>query len=274
TLIATDAHSLLTNITLAGTLDLATNIASVDVSGGLSLPGGLIRVGNASGSTFGHIFFVGGNQTIAGTAGNPGTVLFGGNTDFSNRLISENGSAVTFGPNLTVTGATGSFQFTTSFDIPGTITAHPTSVGQSSGTLPPPGANWTNHGTISAQSGGNFLLTGASSATTPAWTNAAGHTISVSGGGSLTIQSSGIQTTGGFTWLNSGTLSETGSTITLGGVFTPTSLGTFNRSGGTVNLAGTLNNTGGTLLLNDTTGSWNLARGTINGGPGPVARRD
>ena len=38
------------------------------------------------------------------------------------------------------------------------------------------------------------------------------------------------------------------------------------QTGGTVNLTGTLNNTGATLTLNATTGSWNLAGGTINGG--------
>ena len=52
----------------------------------------------------------------------------------------------------------------------------------------------------------------------------------------------------------------------LGGLFTLAGLGTFNRTGGTVNLMGTLDNTGTTLALDATTGSWNLAGGTLKGG--------
>jgi hypothetical protein len=43
-------------------------------------------------------------------------------------------------------------------------------------------------------------------------------------------------------------------------------LGTFQRSGGTVNLTGTLNNAGNTLVLDATTGTWQLQGGTISGG--------
>ena len=41
---------------------------------------------------------------------------------------------------------------------------------------------------------------------------------------------------------------------------------TFSRTGGAVNLTGKLTNTGDTLALNATTGSWNLVGGTITGG--------
>ncbi|MFX8988187.1 hypothetical protein ABTN23_19100, partial [Acinetobacter baumannii] len=54
-------------------------------------------------------------------------------------------------------------------------------------------------------------------------------------------------------------------TLNLGGTFPTAALGTVNRTGGTVNLTGTLNNSGTTLALNATTGSWNFL-GTINGG--------
>jgi hypothetical protein len=43
-------------------------------------------------------------------------------------------------------------------------------------------------------------------------------------------------------------------------------LGSFQRSGGTVNLTGKLDDTGTTLTLNPTTGSWNLAGGAIKNG--------
>ena len=56
------------------------------------------------------------------------------------------------------------------------------------------------------------------------------------------------------------------STVNLGGVFTLAGLGTFDRTGGTVNLTGTLDNTGTTLALDATTGSWNLAGGMVQNG--------
>ena len=54
--------------------------------------------------------------------------------------------------------------------------------------------------------------------------------------------------------------------MNLGGAFTWAALGTFTRSGGTVNLTGTLDNRGRTLALDATTGSWQLAGGTLQGG--------
>ncbi len=67
-------------------------------------------------------------------------------------------------------------------------------------------------------------------------------------------------------WKNTGTLNETGGTLNLGGTFTLAALGTLTRSGGTINLTGTLDNTGTTLALNTTTGSWNLDGGTLKNG--------
>ena len=63
-----------------------------------------------------------------------------------------------------------------------------------------------------------------------------------------------------------GTITATNSTVNLGGAFTVAGLGTFQASGDTINLLGTVNNTGSTLALSGSTGSWNLAGGTINGG--------
>src|SRR5207253_3658028 len=89
----------------------------------------------------------------------------------------------------------------------------------------------------------------------------------ISGGGALTLESVGSPTpdANGTEWLNNATITANASTVDLGGVFTLSALGTFNRTGGTVNLTGTLNNTTG-LLLTDTTGSWQLVNGTVNGG--------
>ena len=55
-------------------------------------------------------------------------------------------------------------------------------------------------------------------------------------------------------------------TVNLGGTFTLATLGTFTNTDGTVNLTGTLDNTGTTLTLDGTTGSWNLLGGEILNG--------
>lgn len=67
-------------------------------------------------------------------------------------------------------------------------------------------------------------------------------------------------------WSNAGTITVTNAEVNLGGEFKTSELGSFDRNGGTVNLTGTLENTGATLALDPTTGSWNLRSGTIHGG--------
>ena len=54
--------------------------------------------------------------------------------------------------------------------------------------------------------------------------------------------------------------------LNLGGSFTTADIGTLARAGGVVNLTGILTNTGGTLILDATMGSWNLMNGTVIGG--------
>ena len=75
------------------------------------------------------------------------------------------------------------------FDNKGTITADPTILGTAAGTINVHGTNWTNDGTIQAQNGDSLILggTAASSPATHAWTNDAGHTISITGGGTLIL---------------------------------------------------------------------------------------
>ena len=63
-----------------------------------------------------------------------------------------------------------------------------------------------------------------------------------------------------------GTLSISNAVLNLGGSLTLATLATVQRSGGTVKLVGTMDNTGTTLLLDEVTGTWNLAGGTIVGG--------
>ena len=84
--------------------------------------------------------------------------------------------------------------------------------------------------------------------------------------GPITVASGQTLTIEGANWVNAGTITSNAATVDLGGSFTVAGLGAYNRTGGTVNLTGTLNNAGATLLLNNTTGSWNLVGGTVNGG--------
>jgi RHS repeat-associated protein len=115
------------------------------------------------------------------------------------------------------------------------------------------GGTFVNRSTISCDGpGGRLTLSGTN------WRNDG--TIEVSNGGTANIGGNGGS------WTNAGTISATNATVNLGGVFTVAGLGTFNRSSGTVNLTGTLNNTGTTLALNDTTGDWHLNGGMVNGG--------
>ncbi|HEY1083972.1 MAG TPA: Ig-like domain-containing protein [Prosthecobacter sp.] len=74
-------------------------------------------------------------------------------------------------------------------------------------------------------------------------------------------------------WKNTGTLNVSGTgSLALGSLFTQADLGVLNRTGGQVDIIGTLDNTGQTLALNATTGSWNLgdpasgSTGAIKGG--------
>ncbi len=274
-LVGTTSEGTLSGVTLsasggnASPLDMQTNQSIVNISGGLTLSDVTLFLGNATGTTFGALFLVGAAETIDGASGHPGTITFG--TSTTNELVDEGlTGTLTIGANLTINGTTGSINSgSQAFDNKGTITADPTILGTAAGTITLTGTNWTNDGTIQAQKGDNLTLTGtaASSPATHAWTNDAGHTIAITGGGTLTLGSNGAATTADNTaWLNLGTISSNASTVDLAGFFTFAGLGTYNRTGGTVNLTGTLNNAATTLLLNSTTGSWNLDGGTVNGG--------
>ncbi len=68
-------------------------------------------------------------------------------------------------------------------------------------------------------------------------------------------------------WSNTGRIIADAATVNFGGTFTTAGMGLpgFIRSGGTVNITGTLNNTGDTLTLNASTGTWLLRNGEIRG---------
>ena len=68
------------------------------------------------------------------------------------------------------------------------------------------------------------------------------------------------------TWTNAGTIRVTQGELDLRGVGTTAGLGKLERTGGVVKIVGTLDNTAATLALDDKSGSFVLAGGTIRGG--------
>src|SRR5439155_1650490 len=135
-------------------LDMQTNNSRLNVSGTLTLKGAVLPLGSKDPNinSFGILFFIDGTpQTIDGVAGNPGTIVFGFRSNST--LQANDGTAMTFGPNLTITGANGSINSQgVAFDNQGTIIADPTAqgLGLASGTITVTGTGWTNHGPVGA----------------------------------------------------------------------------------------------------------------------------
>src|SRR5262249_18391438 len=113
----------------------------------------------------------------------------------------------------------------------------------------------TNQATIRADAADEIDVTSLSGAT---FTNAVGGVLAAAGGAAVWLTTA---------WSNAGQVGVNDSTVSLGGSFTTAGIGTINRTGGTIYLIGLLDNTGHTLALDATTGSWNLAiGGTLRGG--------
>jgi hypothetical protein len=117
--------------------------------------------------------------------------------------------------------------------------------------------SWTN------VAGANITATGATLSLYGAWTNVAGSTISAT---ASTLNLGDQNNSGTNAWVNQGSILANNSTTNLGGSFSLAGLGSFQRSSGTVNLVGVLDANASGLVLNSTTGSWNLLGGTLKGG--------
>jgi hypothetical protein len=292
---ASYASATLSGVTLQySILDMQANTCFLNVSGPLTLSDSTAYLGNVSGTTFGRLSLVdSAAQVLDGaSSAHPGTFVFG--SSGNNGIFGSNnsGAFLTLGKNLTLKAAAGMVIAYTGMDVQAAIIAGPTVSGESTGTITVNGNDWTNDGTLTGQNGGSLDLEGAnwvndatvnvdgggnltiggrSYATAHAWTN--NGSISFGGGGTMTLNASVYGTTAdNSSWVNAGTITATGAatTVDLGGTFTMAALGNFSRVSGPtdaiVDLTGTLNNAGQTLTLNNTTGSWNFAGGTINGG--------
>jgi hypothetical protein len=239
-------ESTLNGVTLAGTLDMASaSVSEVRVINGLTLDSATIPLGNAAGTTFAIMTFDG-TQTLGGT----GTLRFGGY--LNNGVSIPAGDTLTVGSDITVDGQSGFF-------------------GTPSVEFNNSGGSIVNQGTIAADDAGQPAGTAAgtlSILTDGGLTNSG--TLDATNGGTLTLFNfAGQFPVGGSPtpWSSSGAISVNNGILNLGGIFTPADVANFSRSGGTVNLIGNLtNNNAPGLVLNDTTGSWNLLGGEIDGG--------
>jgi hypothetical protein len=285
-LVVTNAPTL-NGVTLNGDLDLMTvNGAIVHLLNGLTL-NGTLRQGNAAGSTYGLVYFDN-SETIDSSSGT-GNILLGG-SGINQLLPAVGGLTVTFGPNLTIHGKTGTIGSNSTYVNQGTIAAD-----TAGGTITVNPTSWSSSGTIQASSGGTLNAstpTNYSSGTLTggAWqvfsgsvlrvtmssgivTNAAtvvldgsnshfyrdsGTTLALANtfssnaaGGSFTVQNGRNFTTAG-DWTNNGTLTiGAGSTFTVAGNLT--NFDGASLTGGTYVVAGTFQFTNANIQNNAAT---------------------
>ncbi len=206
-----------------------------------------------------------GNWYLGGTI-HGGTVITSGSASFLGYFSSGHLDGVVFNGQLQTTG--GTVTVTNGLTLNGTL-----DIG-----APFYGGNLIFQGTQTVSGTGTVVFSDAgNSVTATDGTVTFGPQVTLRGGtafisgfinqGTFDLSAIGGHfTLAGTGWRNDGVMILGQSTLDLGGTFTREALGDFRRSGGTVNLTGTLDNTGGTLNLNDATGSWRLAGGTILGG--------
>ena len=248
-------NAVLDGVTLNGDLDLTPQNATLTVRNGLVL-NGTATIGGNGGNGFNTLYFTG-NQTLSGN----GAVMFG-STGYTGLVLNQSNTTLTIGAGITVHGGSSGTagarlgysdwngggsgttilnQGTINADVAGTsLTIYP----GNSGTL-------SNEGSLQASNGGTLNVNGLTGNLGMAALTGTGSALLLSGSSYVN---------------NLGLTVSAGTTLNLGGSITTSALGTINKTGGTVNLTGALDNTGTTLAFNATTGSWQLAGGTITGG--------
>ena len=300
TLIATTTGGKLSNVTIAATttLDLSQYWgATVTITNGLTNDG-LILLGNAAGSTYGSLYWTGG-QTWTGT----GSIQVGAST---NNRIGENDSGQTFifattvhGQSMTINlasnstfdnqgtincdTASGNFLFNGNFILANSGTIEATATGAGSSITMNTIGNWTNTGSLLAGTGDSLILYQIAGTT-------GANTGTIAGtGGSITIGSNGSNV-GSWSTVGVGNLSVSNGSLTLGGAWTCPVFGDIATTGTsslylggtfpnaqamlvsypaastTVYLSGIMNNALATLTLSASTGPWYLLGGTVTGG--------
>ena len=240
-------NTLAGGVTIDGTVDMATNnAAQLTVTGGLTLDG-TILMGDQTGYTTNGILNFVGAQTLAGT----GTIDFGFSGFNQINTATSGGSdtgTLTIGAGITIEGNTGYIGYNdgltqTPLVIQGTVDAD-----TGGGTIQMFGSGWSSSGNLEA-SGGSLDLFGTN------WTSS----------GTISATSGGYAEAVG-TWTDSGVISaDSSSIVDLYGTFSVGSSASFSGSG-TVDVNGTIENSGGTVTLDDSGLVFALNEGTIDGG--------
>ena len=235
--VATGFRPIIRNVRMGKTISsgIGNNLA-ITVEDGLTLDGSFV-VWGGSGSSFSTASF---NGNTPYTINGAGDILIGS----GNNGISGNAD-ITIGPDITLHGYVGTFApgstlinlGTVHSDFPGILTF---------GKI---GMTVINDGVMKGTDGGSLAITGN-------WTN--NTSIAIQDGGTLHL---------GGTYNNQGTIVATDSTVSLAGEFTTAGLGSLSRTGGSVRITGTLDNGNGPgLVLDATTGSWEIGGGQVVGG--------
>ena len=244
TLIATSYGGTLAGVSIDGTLDMSASFALITVTGGLTIDG-TILMGNQAGTTNGILSFVGA-QTLAGT----GEIVFGTSGFNQINTASSGGSdtgTLTIGAGITIDGASGFIGYDggvsqTPLVIEGTVDA------QTGGDdIQIFGTGWTSSGTLEA-SGGALVVSGTNFTST----------------GTISASSGFVEVVG--TWTDNGVISAgSSSVVDLYGTFSVGSNASFSGSG-TVDINGTVDNSGGTISLDNSGTVVALTGGEIDGG--------
>ncbi len=225
-----------------GTLDNCIVNAPMDLSAGsarANIQNGLTLNDTATLGASAQLYFEGGDNPFDGT----GEVIFTSTSQgFVNTTTNTN---LTIGSGITIRGTAGRVGSATAT---ATVTNNGVIHSDQTGRIDiEAGGGWTNENQVLASNGGSLRLM-------DTWTN--NSLISISGGGTLELEGD---------WHNAGTITSSDSTVEFDGEFFVADIGTFTRSGGTVELRGILDNVLA-LVLDSTTGSWEMRGGTILGG--------
>ncbi|HVK08457.1 MAG TPA: hypothetical protein VM597_06730, partial [Gemmataceae bacterium] len=251
-LVATNSSGFLNNVTLASPMDLRTG--ALYVSTGLTLQNVTQPIGDPTGATAFNLRFA--PITVGGT----GTFVFGAS---NYNLIDQGlagGTALTFGPNITFRGHSGSITTggVDTLNIQGTVQADVAGGTISLASFPHVGVYarvLNTSGALRTLNGGSLVVR-QQDPLNP-WTNSAPIDLS---GGSLTVTNT--------SWTNTAPITATNATLNIGGIIGSASLSNVTTSGGAVSINSNLNLAGGTLTVDGTNGAvWTLAAGvTISNG--------
>ena len=287
TIVASNSgNNVLSGVTLAGTLDLASGTAQEQIRGGsLVLSGGAININSNSALALEA-------DTVSGT----GTITFG-STGANNHLNIEAGDSV-IGSGVTVHGQNGTIGAQAYLGGAATLTNNGVITADTGGgqiTLTVNGLT-TNNGTLSAQNGSTMLLssaitnagsghidaTGANSVVVQNAVTITGGTLNTSGGGRFTVSNNGNNflantTLAGTLDLASGTsqerLQNTTLTLGTGGVININNNSLFDLQASTINGTGMVNlgTTGASNRIGIEAGSSTIGSGvTIQGQNGTL----